>query len=320
MDRPIVAFLHPVPGNPEVPGAVLTFGHLVTIPRPQLLEAVRGATVIVTWVTDRVDAELLDAAGPQLKAVCNFAVGYDNIDLEACRARGVMVTNTPMAVNEGTADMAWTLLLAAARGLLPADRYARSDDYPRNGPVGITDFLGMDISGRTLHIVGAGRIGYATALRSLGWGMRVIYTDTERKLEFEMAPLAGKRVSLEDGLREADVVSVHVPLLPTTRHLINRDNMKLMKSTAILINTSRGPTVEEAALVEALASKKIYAAGLDVFEFEPRISAELRALDNVVMTPHIGSAERKWREVMTQITCENAAAVVAGKHPPNRVV
>lgn len=275
--------------------------------------------MIVSMYYNKIDAELLDAAGPQLKGVCNYAVGYDNIDLAACKARGVKATNTPGAVTEGTADIAWTLLLAAARGLVPADRFARSAAYGERGPLGITEFLGVDLTGRTLLIVGAGRIGYATALRSIGWGMRVMYTARNRHLDFELAPLAAKRVSLEEGLREADVVSVHTPLTPETRHLFNARTFKMMKKNAILINTSRGPVVEEAALVAALKAGDIYAAGLDVFEFEPAVGRELASLENVVLTPHIGSAETKYRLIMTEMVSENAAAILAGAEPPNRI-
>ncbi|MFZ4572817.1 MAG: 2-hydroxyacid dehydrogenase [Phycisphaerales bacterium] len=319
MDQPVIASPHPVPGQIAVPGTILRQGDRHKLSRPELLEFVRGASVIVSMFYNKIDAEVLDAAGPQLKGVCNYAVGYDNIDLAACRQRGIKVTNTPGAVTEGTADIAWTLLLAAARGLIPADRFARSPEYKEHGPLGITEFLGMDLTGRTLLIVGAGRIGYATAVRSIGWGMRVLYVARARHLDFELAPLAARRVTLEEGLAEADVVSIHTPLTPETRHLFNTKTFGLMKSNAILINTSRGPVVEEAALVEALKSGRIYAAGLDVFEFEPAVGRELAALDNVVLTPHIGSAETKYRLIMTEMVSENAGAILAGREPPNRI-
>lgn len=319
MSLPIVASPHPVPGEIVVPGAAVKQGDRHKLSRPELLDFVRGASVIVSMYYNKIDAELLDAAGPQLKGVCNYAVGYDNIDLQACRERGVVATNTPGAVTEGTADIAWALLLAAARGLVPADRFARSPEYAERGPLGITEFLGVDLTGRNLLIVGAGRIGYATALRSIGWGMRVMYTARNRHLDFELAPLAARRVELDEGLREADVVSIHTPLTPETRHLINARTLGLMKPNAILINTARGPVVEEAALVAALRERRIYAAGLDVFEFEPKVGRELAALDNVVLTPHIGSAETKYRLIMTEMVGENAAAILAGREAPNRV-
>jgi glyoxylate reductase len=287
--------------------------------REGLLRFVRGAAVLVTWVSERVDRPLLDAAGPGLKGVCNYAVGTDNIDLAACRERGIVVTNTPDAVTEGTADMAWTMILAVARRLLAADRFARSPEYAARGPLGPTELVGTDLTGRTLLIVGAGRIGYATALRSIGWGMRVLYVARNRHLEFELAPLAARRVTLDEGLRDADVISMHTPLTPETRHLIDARAIGLMKPGAILVNTSRGPTVDEEALAAALKANRIWGAGLDVFENEPRIHPGLIGLENCVLTPHIGSAEEKYRRLMTQMVSENAAAILAGGKPPNQV-
>jgi glyoxylate reductase len=294
-------------------------GPVRALPRRQLLDFVAGSTVLVTWVSERVDAELLDAAGPGLRGVCQFAVGLDNVDLAECRRRGVLVTNTPGAVTEGTADMAWSLILAVARRLNVADRFARSGDYPRMGPLGPDEFLGQDLTGRNLLIVGAGRIGYAVALRSLGWGMRVAYVARTRHLEFEMAPLAARRVGLDEGLRQADVVSLHTPLTDQTRGLINEQRLALMKPSAILVNTARGPIVDEAALAAALKAGRLWGAGLDVFEREPEVHPELIALDNCVLSPHIGSASIWSRSMMTRMVCENARAVLAGVEPPNRV-
>lgn len=317
---PVVLFTRSVPGVPEVPAAELRTAGDGPLARSELLDLAARADVLVTMFSDRIDEELLDKAGSRLKGVCNFAVGTDNIDLDACKARGVLVSNTPHAVTEGTADMAWALLLAVARKVVQADRYARSGDWAANGPLSMRDFLGTDLTGKTLHIVGAGRIGYATALRSLGWGMRVLYTARSRHWSFELAPLAAERVGLEEGLARADVVSIHVPLTPETKHLINADRLKRMKSSALLINTARGPIVDEAALAAALKSGEIAGAGLDVFEREPEILPALRELDNAVLTPHIGSAERRYREEMTKMVCANAAAMLAGQAPPNRVV
>lgn len=316
---PVVVVTHPVPGAVRVAGAAVRQGDKDKLTRAELLEMVAGASVVITMYFDRVDREFLDAAGPQLKGVCNFAVGYDNIDVKLCRERGVKVANTPGAVTEGTADLAWSLLLACARRLITADRFARSEEYAKRGPLGITEFLGMDLTGRTLLIVGAGRIGYATALRSIGWGMRVLYVARSRHIDFELAPLAARRVTLEEGLREADVVSVHTPLTPDTRHLIDAKAISLMKPTAILINTSRGPVVDEAALVDALTAGRIWGAGLDVFEQEPRVHPGLIGLENVVLAPHIGSAETKYRLLMTEMVSENAAAMLAGREPINPV-
>ncbi len=291
--------------------------------RGDLLKFVHGASAIVTWVSERVDAELLDAAGPQLRGVCNYAVGTDNIDLELCRARGLIVTNAPDVVTEGTADLAWALILAVARRLNVADRFARSAEYAARGPLGPDEFLGMDLTGRTLTIVGAGRIGRAVALRSLGWGMRVLYVARSRHWDFDLAPLAARRVSLEEGLREADVVSIHTPLTPQTRGLIGAKELALLKPTAILVNTARGPIVDEAALGAALGSERLWGAGLDVFEREPIVHPSLLqgpAADRCVLTPHIGSAAAKYRAMMTTMVAENAFAVATGSSPPNRVL
>ncbi len=318
-ERPQIAVTRPLPGALSVPGAEVRFGPREVMDREKLLGFVRGAHIAVTMFSDRVDGEFLDAAGPQLRGVCNFAVGYNNIDTEVCASRGVVVTNTPDAVTEGTADMAWALLLATARRLVEADRFARSGAWAKAGILGMDDFLGVDLTGRTLLIVGAGRIGFATAMRSIGWGMRVLYVARSRHWEFELAPLAARRVTLDEGLAEADVVSLHTPLTPETTHLIGREQLALMKPEAILINTSRGPVVDEAALVEALREKRLWGAGLDVFEREPELEPGLAALDNVVMAPHIGSAERRYREMMTEMVGANAAAILAGEEPPNRV-
>lgn len=308
-----------VPGSLGVPGAevrTLGDGHP---DRDALLAFVGGADILVSMFSDRVDAELLDAAGGSLKGVCNFAVGFNNIDLDACRERGIRVTNTPDAVTEGTADIAWTLVLAVARRLIEGDRYARSGAWKDNGPLGMAEFLGMDLTGRTLLVVGAGRIGFAVAARAKAWGMRVLYTARTRKWAMELAPVAGEWVELDHGLEQADVVSLHTPLTDETHHLIDARRLALMKPTAILVNTARGPVVDEAALARALAENRLWGAGLDVFEREPEIHEGLVGLDNVTMTPHIGSAEVRFREAMTRMVAENAAAILAGRTPPNIV-
>jgi len=320
MAAPIVAVTRAVPGNVGAGSAEVRVRSEGEVSREGLLKFIRGATVIVTMFSDKVDREFLDAAGPPLRGVCNFAVGVDNIDLALCAERKVVVTNTPHAVTEGTADMAWALILAVARRVVEADRFARSPEYAARGPLGITEFLGADLTGRTLLIVGAGRIGYATALRSIGWGMRVLYTARSRHVDFELAPLAAARVTLDEGLREADVVSVHTPLTPETRHLIDARAIGLMKKSAIIVNTARGPVIDEGALAAALKERRIYGAGLDVFEDEPRVHPDLIGLANCVLTPHIGSAEEKYRLMMTEMVSENAGAILAGKRPPNQVV
>lgn len=309
-----------LPGTPSVPAGDIRIdfrnGPVERPSREQVLAHIRGADAVISMFSDKVNAEFLDAAGPQIRGVCNLAVGYENIDLAECTKRGIQACNTPDAVTEGTADMPWLLILATARRLIEADRFARGGEWARHGPLGMAEFLGQDLTGKTLLIVGAGRIGYATALRSVGWGMEVLYVARSRHLEFEMAPLAGSRVSLVEGMERADVVSVHTPLTAETRHLIGRDALGRMKPRAILVNTSRGPVVDEQALVDALKAKRLWGAGLDVFEHEPEVHPDLKTMTNVTLSPHIGSAAARFRAVMTQFACENAAAILLGKHPP----
>ena len=321
MDTPEkqVRITRSIPGKLEVPDAcVQVLGD--QFPSFEALKPfVSGAHALITMYTDRVDDELLDAAGDQLQIVNNFAVGTDNIDLEACKSRGVQVCNTPDAVTEGTANIAFLLMLACSRRLIQADRYARSDDYPRHGQLGMSDFMGMDLCNKRLLIVGAGRIGYATALRARSLGMDIAYVARGRHLDFEMAPLGATRLELEKGLREADVVSIHTPLTPQTRHLINTARLGMMKPEAILVNTSRGAVIDEQALVESLESGHLWGVGLDVYEQEPTVHPGLVACDRAVLTPHIGSAEERWRREMTAMVSRNISAVFGRRVPPNLV-
>lgn len=274
---------------------------------------------LVSMFHDQVDDDLLDAAGRALRVVCNFAVGYENINVAACAKRDIVVCNTPDAVTEGTADLAWALLLGAARRLTEAGAYVRSPEYARRGPLGMDEFLGLSIAGKTLLIVGAGRIGRAVALRSIGWGMRVLYVARSRHLEMEFAPINAQHVGLDDGLIQADFVSLHTPSTSETKHLINARRLALMKDRAVLINTARGPIIEEAALVAALREKRIFAAGLDVYENEPNLAVGLSDLDNAILTPHIGSASETSRNLMANMVCANITAVLSGHTPPNVV-
>ncbi len=313
---PVVAACRPLPAEFEVPGATVRWGPERGFASPEELRAfVKGADAIVAWVSERIDDAALAAAGPQLKVVANFAVGVDNIDLAACARRRIIVTNTPDAVTEGTADMAWALMLAVARRLSHGDRFARSGEWARHGVLGPAEFLGQAIAGRTLLIVGAGRIGYATALRSIGWGMRVLYVARSPKPNFEFAPLNARRVELDDGLRQADFISVHTPLTDETRHLINARRLALLKPTAVLVNTSRGAVIDEGALARALREGRLFGAGLDVFESEPTVHPDLVGLDNIVMAPHMGSASVDSRRAMTELCAANVRAVLTGNAP-----
>ena len=284
--------------------------------RERLLHGVAGASALITLLTDQVDAELLDAAGPGLRVVANCAVGYDNIDLAAARDRGVIVTNTPGVLDEATADCAFALLLATARRLVEADRFVRGGREWIWGP---QSFVGLDVSGgATLGIVGLGRIGMAVARRAAAFGMRILATGSRATGE-EARGYGVVAADLPRLLAESDVLSLHCPLTPDTRHLIGAAELAAMKPTAILINTARGPVVDEAALVTALETGVIAAAGLDVYEDEPRLHPGLRALENTVLLPHIGSATHATRDRMAVLAATNALAHVRGERAPNCV-
>ncbi len=283
--------------------------------REELLEQVRGCHGILSLLTDKIDGEVMDAAGPQLKVVANYAVGYDNIDVPAATERGILVTNTPGVLTDATADFAWALLMATARRIPESERYARAGKYKAWGP---KLFLGGDFVGRTLGVIGAGRIGTAFAQRSVGWKMRVLYTDVQPNPHIEKA-VGAKFVDLDTLLHESDYVSVHVPLTPETHHLIDAGALRKMKKTAYLINTSRGPVIDEAALAQALKEKVIAGAGLDVFEEEPKIHPDLLQLENVVLTPHIASATHETRNKMATMAATNLLEALRGNRPPNLV-
>ncbi|MHA7812936.1 MAG: 2-hydroxyacid dehydrogenase [Phycisphaerales bacterium] len=317
--QPIVGFTRNPVGTPAITGACIKVLGAGKPTKQDLLRFVPGLSALVSMYTDTIDEELLDAAGEQLKVVCNFAVGFDNINIQACKDRGVVVCNTPDAVTEGTANIAWLLVLATARRLIEADRYARSPEYPQHGQLGMDEFLGMDLCGKLLLIVGAGRIGYATAMRARAFGMRIAYVARSRHLDFEMAPLGAQRMTLEDGLAAADVISVHTPLTEQTHHLINAENLKSVKKEAIIVNTARGPVIDEHALVEALDDDRLWGVGLDVYEKEPEIHPGLIDNPRTVLTPHIGSAEIAWRRAMTEMVCQNVSAALKGQEPPNRI-
>jgi glyoxylate reductase len=284
--------------------------------RAELLARVPGVVGLITMLSEKVDAELLEAAGPGLRVVANFAVGYDNIDLEACRQRGVRVTNTPGVLTDATADLAWALILATARRVVEGDRLVRSGQWRGWAPL---QLLGLQLTGATLGLVGAGRIGTAVGLRSVGFRMNVLYVDDHPSVALE-EQVGARRVSLGELLPVVDILSLHVPLTPQTRHLIGPRELAAMKPTAILINTARGPVVDEAALVEVLRAGRLAGAGFDVYEHEPRLTPGLAELPNVVLLPHLGSATTATRHRMSQMVAENVLAVLAGREPPNPVV
>lgn len=281
--------------------------------RAEVLQRLPGVAGVVAMMSDRVDGEFLKAAGSSLKVVANFAVGYDNLDLAACRAHGVRATNTPGVLTEATADIAWTLILATARHAIVGDRLVRAGEWSGWYP---TQLLGLQLAEATLGIVGAGRIGTAVARRAVGFNMQVVYTARKPAPALESATGA-RRVPLDELLRTADIVSLHVPLTPETRHMLDAAAIAKMKPTALLINTARGPVVDEAALVAALRQGRIGGAGFDVYEHEPRLTPGLAELDNVVLLPHLGSGTTATRTKMSRMVAENVIAVLQGREPPN---
>jgi glyoxylate reductase len=281
----------------------------VGLSKADLITRLRGKDGLICHIISTIDDEVF-AAAPTVKVVANVAVGYNNIDVAAARRRGVVVTNTPDVLTETTADFAWALLMATARRVVEADQFARSGQWQRWQ----WDLLwGADINGKTLGVVGFGRIGRAVAHRALGFNMRVLYQDAVRADVGVERELRASRMDLEPLLAEADFVSLHTPLLPETKHLINERTLKLMKKSAVLVNASRGPVVDEAALVRALKEGWIAAAGLDVFEEEPRVHPGLVPLKNVVLAPHIASASFDTRLAMATLAVRNCLAVLDGK-------
>lgn len=315
-----IVITRPLPGDPVDKFSQAGFDNIwvnpqdVGLTRSELLEAVAGAHgVIDTPFDTNINAEFFDAAGEQLVIVSNYAVGVDNVDLAEAAKRGIIVGNTPDPVTEPTADAAWLLLLAAARRARQGLDLARSGNWKGVRPL---DPPGKRIIGKTLLIIGPGRIGSAVARRALGWDMRILYYARSQHPEIEGQPINATRVSLEDGLREADFVSINCPLTDETHHLINADRLAMMKSTAVLVNTARGAVVDEEALVKALQSKALFAAGLDVFENEPSIHPGLVEADNAFLYPHWASSTDEDRNWMTQIAVDNVIAALTGKPVP----
>lgn len=287
----------------------------MTLSPAELAERLRGKKGLLCQLTDRITGDLLESA-MELRVVSNVAVGFDNIDVAAATRRGILVTNTPGILDETTADLAFALLLSAARRVAEGDRLVRRGEF-REWNVHM--LLGEDVFGRTLGLCGCGRIGQAVARRAAGFSMRVLYTARHRLHGPTEQQMGLTYVDKETLLRESDFVSLHLPLTPETRHYITERELALMKPTAYLINTARGPVIDEPALVEALKTSRIAGAGLDVFEDEPRLHPGLMGLDNVVLTPHIGSASRQTRTRMALVAAENLIAALLGKRPPNLV-
>ncbi len=293
------------------------------IPRNELLKRVVGVDILVSILTDKIDAELFDTAGPQLKMVANYAVGFDNVDITEAKKRGIIVTNAPTPeINESVAEHTIALIFALAHRIVETDRYTREGKYHGWGPELL---LGTDIAGKTLGIIGGGAIGSGLARRMKdGFDVRILYTDLKPNPKFETEFGAEYRTK-ESLLAESDIVSLHVPLLPSTTHLIGAKEFALMKPTAFLINTARGPIVDESALVDALEHGKLGGAGLDVFEGEPNIAADpavadrLRKLQNVVLTPHTASATLTTRVAMSKQVVKNIEEFLAGETPENAV-
>lgn len=285
-------------------------------PREDLLDRVRGVDGILCLITDRIDDAVLAAAGEQLRVVSQMAVGVDNVDVAACTARGIPVGNTPGVLTETTADIAWALILAAARRVVESAEFVKRGDWKTWGPLLMA---GADVHGRTLGVVGFGQIGQAVARRAQGFGMRTLYWNRTPRPE-RAAELGAQLRSLEQLLQESDFVSLNVALTEDTHHLVDADALAKMRSTAILINTARGPIVDEAALAEALSAGRIAGAGLDVTEVEPIDPASpLLTLDNVIVLPHIGSASVATRAKMADIAVANLRAALAGQPMPHRV-
>lgn len=284
------------------------------LPRKDLIARLQGKQGALTQLTDVIDREVLEAI-PDVRVLCNIAVGFNNVDIETASRLGILVTNTPGVLTETTADFAWTLLMAASRRVVEGDRFARSGAWKKWG---LQMLLGHDIFGKTLGVVGFGRIGQAVARRGLGFNMSVQYFDSQ-PVPPSVVPAGVKSVTLEALLSTSDFISLHVPLLPETTHLLDDKAFAVMRPNCIVVNTSRGPVIDEKALARALKTGTIAAAGLDVFEREPQIEPALLELQNVVLAPHIASASRETRLRMCMMAAENLVAGLKGERPPNLV-
>ena len=295
---------------------VISWGEETPISRDEMLKRVSGANIIVSLLTEKIDEEVLTSAGNDLKAVCNVAVGYNNIDVAACKNKNVLVTNTPGVLTDATADIAMALILMTTRRLGEGERVIRNQDP---WAWGMFFMLGSSIQNQTLGIVGMGQIGIATALRAKSFGMKIIYTRRNRLDEKIEKELSAQYVSLDELLQQSDIVSLHCPYSTETHHLISDAQLSKMKKTSYLINTARGPIVNEEALANALINKTIAGAGLDVYENEPKVNEKLLKLDNVVLLPHLGSATVETRTAMATTAANNAIEILSGNKPLNPV-
>lgn len=285
--------------------------------RAELLAALKAKPydAVISLLTDKIDGEVMDAV-PSAKIFANYAVGFDNLDLAEAKKRGVILSNTPGVLTNAVAEHAFTLLLAVAKRVVESDKFLREGKYEGWAPLLL---LGTELTGKTIGIVGLGRIGSRLAQYARAFDLRVLYYDVARNEDFERMTGAVYHTNLDEVLSASDFISIHVPLLPTTKHLINAEKLKLMKKTAILVNTSRGPVVDEVALVEALKNGTIRGAGLDVFENEPKLAPGLADLSNVVITPHTASATEEARAAMSEVAAKNILAVLAGQPALNPV-
>ncbi|MBI4117439.1 MAG: D-glycerate dehydrogenase [Parcubacteria group bacterium] len=285
--------------------------------KDEILNGIKGVDALFPTLTEKIDAQIMDAGLPTLKIIANMAVGFDNIDLEAAKQRGIMVANTPGVLTDTVAEHTFTLMLAISHRIVEADKFTRAGLYQGWGPMLL---LGSDSSGKTLGVVGLGRIGSRVAYHAVkGFGMKVLYTDVRRNEEFEREFGARFFENIDDFLPHCDYVSLHVPLLESTRHLIDERRLKLMKTSAYLINTSRGPIIDEKALALSLSKGWIRGAAIDVFENEPEVEPKLLKLNNIILTPHIASATEETRNKMAELAAMNIIDALEGRVPPNLV-
>ncbi|MDP3741018.1 MAG: D-glycerate dehydrogenase [bacterium] len=320
-DKPIVAVTRKIPeaGLKLFPESfdVRVSPHDRPLTAQELNAFVKGASAILSQLTDKIDSKVLEAVGKQLKIVANYAVGFDNIDLAAAKKRKVIITNTPNVLTEAVAEHAFALMMAASRRIVESDKFLRSGKYKGWAP-GL--LLGQQLEGKTLGILGLGRIGSRVAeIGSLGYKMKVIYFDRGQRNRELDAKIGSEPASMRRVLTASDFISIHVPLSAQTKHMIGKQELSSMKKTTVLINTARGPIIDERALAQALKNKTIFAAGLDVFEFEPEVIPTLKKLDNVTITPHTASATIEARDGMAATAAGNIIAVLSGKVPLNPV-